>query len=130
MKHKDLLKKFLYVFSFVSVGVLNSYAQLPDPPAGMVLVAGTDFTAPGYETNTYVGFDETQQEGLLNGSFSTNVLRIDQDPNADGVAWDYLTGASDFHYTPHYAVTNNPIKFIASKYTIIFNGVKYVINPV
>ena len=116
MKHKDLLKKFLYVFSFVSVGVLNSYAQLPDPPAGMVLVAGTDFTAPGYETNTYVGFDETQQEGLLNGSFSTNVLRIDQDPNADGVAWDYLTGASDFHDSPHYAVTNNPIKLDSAAY--------------
>jgi hypothetical protein len=82
----------------------------------MVLVAGTDFSAPGYEDNTYVGFDETTQEGLSNGSFETSVLRIDKDPKADGVAWDYKTGASDFHDSPHYAVTNNPIKLDSAAY--------------
>jgi len=107
--------KCLAPFALLLLGA-GTVANAQTAPMGMVLVAGTDFSAPGYEDNTYVGFDETTQEGLADGSFSTGVLRIDKDPKADGVAWDYETGASDFHDSPHYAVTNNPIKLDSAAY--------------
>ena len=109
---KNLIKR-LVSWAFL-LGVSGS--AMAQAPAGMVLVAGTDFTATGYEKNTYVGFDETDQEGLTDGTFKTSVTRIDKDTKVDGVAWDYETGASDFHDTPHYAVTNNPIKLDSAAY--------------
>ncbi|MBE6326020.1 MAG: hypothetical protein E7077_02975 [Bacteroidales bacterium] len=107
--------KWLASLSMLSLGA-NAAINAQTAPMGMVLVAGTDFSAPGYENSTYVGIEETTQEGLFDGVFSTNVIHIDNDTAANGVAWDPKTGASNFHDSPHYAVTNNPVKLDSAAY--------------